>query len=93
MDELKVILFMETLYNYRCLTESCGTESDEWIPTQAKFSVLYGIIEKVGLEGEYQEWKKRILEGEYQEWNERILEGEGGETDEVDREDQSDGRG
>lgn len=61
MSDLKMILFEETLYYCRewmRLKRELG-EWDYLVDIQySKFHVCYSMIEKSGLEYEYQEWKK-----------------------------------
>lgn len=60
MPELKEVLFEETFYQFKeCLrlNKELG-EYDRLVAIEhAKFCTLYDLIEKAGLEEEYQKWK------------------------------------
>lgn len=64
MEDLKTILFRETLYHsgeYLILKKNFS-EFDYIVDIQhAKFSVLHELIEESGLEDEYQKWKEGQL--------------------------------
>lgn len=60
MPELKEVLFEETFYQFKewlRLNKELG-EYDRLVSIEhAKFCALYDLIEKAGLEEEYQKWK------------------------------------
>jgi hypothetical protein len=61
MDELKKKLFEETLYckeRYLELRKEYGDFDILVAVAHGKFVVLYGIVEEMGLDAEFQEWKK-----------------------------------
>lgn len=61
MDPLKKKLFEETLYYKERYLHIRGNYNDfdiEVAVAHGKFVVLYAIIEEMGLDAEFQEWKK-----------------------------------
>lgn len=81
MDELKVKLFEATLRSMGTIADllACSMHGTaDWLHAHGRFMALSELIGDAGLEREFDEWKNRILEGE------------GGETNEVERKDQTD---
>lgn len=59
MDDLKELLFKECLYlieRYKYTKETFGEFDYLTGQTQAKFCIIYDLIERAGLEDEYNEW-------------------------------------
>lgn len=78
-ETVKVLLFEGMLCSLGKLIDLLGDGKQDttvWTHTHGSLAALKEIIDKAGLESEFEEWKNRILNGE------------GGTSDEVEGKDQ-----